>query len=369
MISTSIKKFNRFVLISDIHFGVRSNSLEWIENIKNYFYNFFIPKIIELSKNYKTAIIIAGDVFDNRQSLDIDVMNTAQEIFNKILNINDDIEIYCIAGNHDLYRKNKSEYTETRTSLKSLTMDRFNIILNTECVELYNGVKMLFVPWVGNIKNENEIVKNTDADIIIMHTDINGAVYDNGKTITNGVNVNLTQAKKIYSGHIHKRQNNNKRTYIGTPYQINRSDIGNDKGLYYLTLTDNDYREDFILNDYSPKFIRKTIFELAELTYNDLYDILNNNYVDIIIESKYLKDLSIARLMNGLKDFTYKKVEIIVDKSDDEMHFNDVNFDANISIDKYIENHIKELEGISDENKNDLLELNSEYIKQYMNEQ
>lgn len=368
MINETIKKFNRFVLISDIHFGVRSNSLEWIENIKNYFYNFFIPNLIKLSDGYKTCVIIAGDVFDNRQSLDIDVMNTAQEVFESILNINNDIEIYCIAGNHDLYRKNKSENVETRTSLKSLKMPRFNIILNECEVELCNGIKMLFVPWVGNAKTENEIIKKCSVDIIIMHTDINGGVYDNGKPITGGVNTNLTNAKKIYSGHIHKRQDDKKRTYIGSPYQINRSDIGNDKGLYYLTLTDNNFKEDFIINDYSPKFIKRNIFQLTELTYDDLFVLLNNNYVDIVIESKYLKDISIARLMNGLKDFTYKKVEIIVDKSDEEMHFNDVNFDANISIDRYIENHIKELEGISDENKNDLLELNAEYIKQYMNE-
>lgn len=368
MISNSIKNFNRFVLISDIHFGVRSNSLEWIENIKNYFYNFFIPNLIDLSKEYRTAIIIAGDVFDNRQSLDIDVMNTAQEVFENILNINDTIEIYCIAGNHDLYRKNKSNFDEIRTSLKSLKMNRFNILLNDEEVELFNGIKMLFVPWIGNSKTENEIVKKSTADIIIMHTDINGAVYDNGKPITGGVNLNLTNAKKIYSGHIHKRQDSKRRTYIGTPYPINRADIGNEKGLYYITLTDNGFDEGFIINNYSPKFIRKTIFELAELTYTDLVDIFNNNYVDIIIESKYLKDLSIAKLMNGLKDFTYKKIEIIVDKSDEEMTFNDINFNANVSIDKYIEDHIRGLEGVSDENKNDLLELNSEYIKQYMNE-
>lgn len=363
-----IKEFNRFILLSDIHFGVRSNSLEWIENIKNYFYNFFIPNLIDLSEDYNTAVIIAGDVFDNRQSLDIDVMNTAQEVFEKILSINDTIQIYCIAGNHDLYRKNKNETSDVRTSLKSLKMDRFNIILNNEEVELYNGMKMLFVPWIGNQKIENEIVKKSAADIIIMHTDINGAIYDNGKPITNGVNLNLTQAKKVYSGHIHKRQDSKRRTYIGTPYQINRADIGNEKGIYYITLHHNGFYEDFIINNYSPKFIRKTIFELMELTYDELIKIFNNNYVDIIIESKYLKDLSIAKLMNGLKDFKYKKIEIIVDKSDEEMCFDDEIFDSNVSIDRYIENHIRALEGVSDENKNDLLELNSEYIKQYMNE-
>lgn len=362
----NIKKFNRFVLLSDIHFGVRSNSLEWIENIKDYFYNFFIPKFKQISEGRDTAIIIAGDVFDNRQNIDIDVMNSAQEIFEDILNIDKNIEIYCIAGNHDLYRKNKSD-NKSRTSLNCLKMDRFNIILTETEVELQNGLKMLFVPWVGNSKTENEIVKKTNADIIIMHTDINGAVYDNGKPITNGVNLNLTTAKKIYSGHIHKRQESDRRTYIGTPYQTKRSDIGNNKGLYYITLNEQYFYDTFIVNDYSPKFIRERLENLAELTADDLSNVFNNNYVDIIIKDIYLKHLSIAKLMDALKDFNYKKVEIIVDKVDKKMISDDFNFDSNISIDTYIENHIKGMEGISDDDKKELLKINTEYMKQYLN--
>jgi hypothetical protein len=35
--------FNRIFLLSDVHFGVRNNSIEWLENQLDFFYNFYIP--------------------------------------------------------------------------------------------------------------------------------------------------------------------------------------------------------------------------------------------------------------------------------------------------------------------------------------
>lgn len=361
----NINKFDGFVLLSDIHFGLRSDSIEWLENIKSYFYNFFIPNFKTISNNKKIALIIAGDVFDNRQKLDIDIMNTAQNIFNDILNINKNIEIFCISGNHDLYRKKKIENKSIKTSLNCLINNRFHVILEPISVTLKNDNELLFLPWVGDNKTENEIIKNSKANIIIMHSDINGASYDNGRQITNGVNIDISKAKKIYSGHIHKRQEYNKFIYIGTPYQTKRSDIGNDKGLYYILLDDKSFSDHFIINDYSPKFIKLKIEDLLELPITEIIKMINNNYVDIIIKDIHLKYFSVSKLMDAIKDSNYKKIEIIVDKTNKIVDSGDVNFDSNVSIDTYIQNHIKALEGISDEDKQQLLSLNNKYINQF----
>ena len=37
-----LKECDNIIMLSDIHFGVRNNSIEWLENICDYFYNFFI---------------------------------------------------------------------------------------------------------------------------------------------------------------------------------------------------------------------------------------------------------------------------------------------------------------------------------------
>ena len=361
-----INKFTKFILISDIHFGVRSDSIEWIDNIKDYFYNFFIPNVKRISENDKTAIIIAGDVFENRQKLDISIMFLAQTIFNDILNINNDIKIYCITGNHDLYRKKKIENEKIITSISCINHPRFILITEPTKATLLNNNNILFVPWIGDSKRENEILKsNNDIDLVIMHADINGGMYDNGRQIINGVNPNLTRAKKIYSGHIHKRQESKKRTYIGTPFQTKRSDIGNEKGLYILTLTDKSFTEQFIINDYSPKFLRLKIEDIINLKLDEFINIINNNYVDIIVKSQHLKYFSLSKLMDLIKDCNYKKIEVIVDKTDKDMHVVESNYDNNISIDNYIRNHIMSLEGISDDDRNEILKLNDNYIKQF----
>lgn len=47
--------FKKLFLLSDLHFGVRANSVEWLENQMNFFNHFYIPF---LKKNAKK-----GDAF------------------------------------------------------------------------------------------------------------------------------------------------------------------------------------------------------------------------------------------------------------------------------------------------------------------
>jgi DNA repair exonuclease SbcCD nuclease subunit len=72
-----------------------------------------------------------------------------------------------------------------------------------------------------------------------MHTNLDGFKYDNGREITNGVNISNKNIKRVFSGHIHKRQENKKFIYIGSPYHTKRSDINNIKGAYILDTINN----------------------------------------------------------------------------------------------------------------------------------
>ncbi len=40
-------EFNRIFLLSDLHFGVRANSLEWLQNQLYFFKKFYIPFLKE----------------------------------------------------------------------------------------------------------------------------------------------------------------------------------------------------------------------------------------------------------------------------------------------------------------------------------
>ena len=40
-------QYNKIYLISDLHFGVRANSLEWLKNQLDFFYGVYIPYLKE----------------------------------------------------------------------------------------------------------------------------------------------------------------------------------------------------------------------------------------------------------------------------------------------------------------------------------
>lgn len=347
------------VMLGDIHFGVRNNSVEWIENIKNYFYNFFIPYLKKLN-NKKVALIINGDVFDNRQSLDINVLTTVLEIFNSILDINKEMVIYIVIGNHDSYKKKENDITSLAIFEQ---FERIEVIQNPTYTTMFNGTKLLFVPWSGDMEQQNEVVNNNDADFIFMHNDIKSGYYDNNRPILNGVSVTTINNKKIYSGHIHKRYDSDKFTYIGSPYHLKRSDIGNTKGIYSLIYNkdNNKWEEVFTYNDYSPIFIRVKIEDILEKNIEELKNIFYNNYVDIVIKKNVCKYLNKQKLLDALSCLKYKKISIIVENEEVVMIDNIIT-DNNLSIEDIIVKKIEQDEGVSVKRKKEILKLNKEYL-------
>lgn len=352
-----LKKSDNIIMLSDIHFGVRNNSIEWSENISDYFYNFFIP-FIEKNSNENTSIIITGDVFDSRQSIDIRILSMSLDIIKAILNTNKNIRIYIVEGNHDSYKKRENDITSL-SIFKSI--DRVFVIQEPTLEELNDGTKLLFLPWQGDMKQQNDVINNIDANFIFMHNDITSAYYDNGRPIINGVNISTIKNKKIYSGHIHRRYDGKKYTYIGTPYQLRRSDIGNEKGIYSLIKNKNKWQEKFILNNYSPKFLKIHIEEIINKPLSEIENIFRNNYVDIIISKKICKYLNQQKVLDVLSIFKYKKINFEIKNEIDLNNISDTN-NSNETFEDIINNKIKNDKSISDKQRKEIQELNKNYL-------
>jgi DNA repair exonuclease SbcCD nuclease subunit len=95
-------------LVSDLHFGMRSNSMEWLDIQTDYFYNWFIPTV----KKYvlkDDSLFILGDIFDNRQNVQLLVQHTVIKLMEDLSQIFP--KIYILVGNHDIYRKHSNEVT------------------------------------------------------------------------------------------------------------------------------------------------------------------------------------------------------------------------------------------------------------------
>jgi predicted MPP superfamily phosphohydrolase len=147
------------VFISDVHFGVRNGSLEWNNNIKNYFNDFFIPHVKSIQKRgRKVMVVVAGDYFDSRQHIDINVMNTACDVMEELTKV---CPVYMLVGNHDIYKNNELDITSLRC-LRNIK--KVCIIDKISKVVIKNDVK--FLP--GN----SELVKNNIVKIIETFLDI-----------------------------------------------------------------------------------------------------------------------------------------------------------------------------------------------------
>jgi DNA repair exonuclease SbcCD nuclease subunit len=356
-------KATHILMISDIHFGAHVNSEEWQENMKNYFYGFFIPKVKELKASLKDGermiLVNFGDTFNDRKAIDINVYNLAIDIFEDVAK---EIETYIINGNHDLAKKTN----EGNTSLRAIQYIN-NVHLITEPTILninYEGAKhtkIIAIPYLGDHSQEtNCLIENNKAKYAFMHTDLAKMRFDNGMLITEGVNTDAFNGV-VYSGHIHKRQETKKCIYVGSPYHMDKKDIGNQKGLYLLNLKTN--KHEFIENHYSPIYHSLLMEKYVEMSIGERQEFLNNNYNYIIIKEEnipeYKKKFDIYNLGIGT---TAKFVKPVINKQTLS-----VNVDENIeykekSTSELINESINDLD-VSEEFKLQLIKTSDQYLK------
>jgi DNA repair exonuclease SbcCD nuclease subunit len=308
--------YNNIFLIADLHFGVRANSLEWLSNQMNYFENFYIPY---LKKNIKPndILFILGDVHDNRQAIDITILNSTISIIEKLAKI---IPIYIILGNHDCGKKYDTDVNSTIAFkyIPNVTIYEKPLVITN------NETSILLLPWIGNKDAEENYIRANKFDYVFAHASISGFKYDNGRDIKASNCANLFKfksIKRLFSGHIHKRQELNNFIYIGSPYHMKRSDIGNSKGLYLFNPKENSFS--FTLNDYSPIFQRILLENILELSLSDAIKLLNNNYTDIIVPDKYIHLFNLTKFVEILKDCNYKKIETVAERKRTESELSD----------------------------------------------
>lgn len=304
-----MEKIKRIWLISDLHFGVRSNNLEWLNIQKDYYYNWLIPILKE--KHQEGDILFnLGDTFDNRQSINTLVMNTVLDIFSNISKI---LPIHIITGNHDIYRKSINDIN----SIKIFKyLPNIKIYQEPEFIKTNLGKTIFIMPWRKSLKDEIDSMKKNPADILFAHTSFQGAYWNKFIQSDEGPEVKYFKSyDKVYSGHIHYRQFKNNVTLVGCPYPLTRSDINNTKGIYLLDFTKSPHKEIFIENQYSPKFLKLKLEDILEKTLEEYISIVDNNFIDILCDIKWSLNFPFSTLLD-LSD-NYRKINIIVTSPDD----------------------------------------------------
>jgi DNA repair exonuclease SbcCD nuclease subunit len=200
----------RLILTSDIHFGV-PNKLE---------HSLWASKVIReyASKNDIGVVIVLGDLFHDRTSLNIQVLTTAYDFFDDTeKNYNQEWAVF--PGNHDMYLKNSWEVNSVRPLSRVVT-----IIEDVKALQ-YGGVKFWILPFVHYESAYMEVVKAieskaTDKDVLLTHIGVAGASLNECFLLKHWSVVDFSQTKfhRIYSGHFHCHQKVGDKTwYTGSP--------------------------------------------------------------------------------------------------------------------------------------------------------
>lgn len=329
----------RAFIISDSHFGARSNSNEWLELILKYFYEDFLPTV---RKEYRKGDILlhCGDFFDNRQSVNLSVLHEAIRLMEEFSNIFED-GVYMMVGNHDIFRKTSNDIT----SLDAFKyIPRVKIIKETTILELENKNIML-MPWQVNAEeevNQIEKFKSFNPEYLFCHTDIKTFQFDKLRKIEEGLDpVYLTDFKKVYTGHIHTSQKHKNITILGNSYQMTRSDSNNKKGFYLIDFEKD--TEKFFENKTSPRFLRVYLHKYLDRHINELLKVCKNNKVDLYVDSVLLKyQIQIAQIIDVLSKSAIK-LEIIPFESEDTKEFDIDELEQNFNILGLCEKYVKSL--------------------------
>lgn len=263
------------VLFTDTHFGVKNNSMTWLQSQLDFIYKQFIPELTQLKREYpkdRINLIHLGDVFDSRSTISTYVATKVREAFAELRNVVDEFDI--IAGNHDYYSPNSDEVCSIDLLLSGLGI---NLYTNDSYITLDGD---LYLPWYEYQKVEK--YSKVKAERIFTHADI----------VTENV---LYHGIPIYSGHLHIPDIKPEigRFNIGSCYALNFADANDHRG-YYILKGDN---WKFIPNVQSINFWR--------LYNEDIFDVYNayikdKDYIEIYISQTNMSDPRYIEKMNEM---------------------------------------------------------------------
>lgn len=289
----------KVVLLGDLHFGKNKFSKATLESQMKFFDCQLFPYMIENNIKY---IIQAGDVFDNRITMDIEYFQLLQELFfDKMSTLG--ITFVCVVGNHDIYHRSSRDYTLLNTISRLYT----NVIVINNRVEWsINNQRFYFVPWIlpSETLTGDEL---TGMNFVLGHFEIQNFEMSKGHLDDHSILSpeffkKKKSLKKVYSGHYHIKAEKEKISYLGTPYWLDWGDYGTSRGFYVL---DENMKETYFENTQSIKYIK--------LKYSDKQakplrvDGLDSQSYDIDLEdiskmSEYLKGHKLKLFINDSSD-------------------------------------------------------------------
>mgnify|MGYP001234628974 FL=1 len=216
----------KVALVTDTHFGARSDSLAFDKYFAKFYDETFFPYLVE--HDIKT-ICHLGDIFDRRKYINFNTLRSCKRyFFDKAQDLG--IDIHMIPGNHDTYFKNTNDVNSPDLLLGEYN----NIILYQEPTEIMlDREKVLYLPWICGENYDRTMAKitETDAKTCFGHFEFAGYYLLPGMPNLHGMDTDaFINFDLVVSGHFHHRHSRGNITYMGNPYEITWSDYKDPRG-------------------------------------------------------------------------------------------------------------------------------------------
>lgn len=283
----------KIALITDQHFGVRGDNLQFHEYYRKFYNECFFP---ELEKRNIKTVVELGDIFDRRKYINFDSLSRCRSYFFDPLK-EKNINLHCIVGNHDIYFKNTN-----RVNAPELLLDGYDNITVYEKAEDvgFHGATLLFVPWISpdNYDHTMEAIQNSNARFVLGHLEFQGFEMYRGAVIDHGYSHKIfSQFDLVMSGHYHHKSSKDNVVYLGSPYEMTWSDYDDPRGFHIFDTETGDL--EYIQNPFN--MFHKVFYDDSEQKNIMDYDFsdLKDTYVKVVVKEKnnpYIFDLFIDRL-------------------------------------------------------------------------
>jgi len=208
--------FKKVAVCTDIHLGLKSNSLVHLQDCED-FIDFFIAKAKE--EGCETGMFL-GDWHHSRASINMQTLHTSLRCMEKLSAAFE--KFYFIPGNHDLFYREKRDIHGVEWAQH---LPNIHIVNDW----FYEG-NVIIAPWL--VGDDYKKIPKMNAKYMFGHFELphfkmNALIEmpDHGELKVE----NFKGIESVYSGHFHLRQQKKNINYIGNCFPHNFADAGDDQ--------------------------------------------------------------------------------------------------------------------------------------------
>ncbi len=247
-------QLNKMLIFTDYHVG-KSRDL-FYTSVTNDYMDWFC----ELAQNTPgiDCIGFLGDWHESRSHLHIDTMNLTYKLTQKLNALG--LPVYFIVGNHDLFNKHNRELH----SCVFLNLLPNFILIDQPVIRPEFDGGALFAPFLFHEEYDERLHKQK-AQHLLGHFEFRDFVITgyNIKMESGPDCTELSDYKKILSGHFHKRQKNGNVEYIGNTFSTSFADA-NDTARGACIYEFDKAKTTYINWKDGPQYIKTTLSELSD---------------------------------------------------------------------------------------------------------